>query len=156
MLFGRKPPAVAPTKQAPTPPIAPFLHTNGCGDFTLLARSAWEDLRGYPEFPIFSMNIDSLFCFTAVAAGLQEVELTTPMRVYHIEHGTGSGWSPSGEAALRARIARSGIPWLENPTVMHWAAQMTAFNTPMIFSPADWGLAQLPLPEHSVTPSLNP
>ncbi len=34
------------------------LHTNACGDFTLLARDDWFRLRGYPEWPIFSWHID--------------------------------------------------------------------------------------------------
>ena len=28
----------------------PTIHTNACGDFTLLARKDWEDLHGYPEY----------------------------------------------------------------------------------------------------------
>src|SRR5206468_1543185 len=26
------------------------LHVNGCGDFQLMAREHWDQLRGYPEF----------------------------------------------------------------------------------------------------------
>jgi hypothetical protein len=43
-------------------PGAPRMHTNACGDFTLLARRQWHKLRGYPEIPIWSMHIDSLLC----------------------------------------------------------------------------------------------
>src|SRR5207245_140458 len=32
------------------------LHLNGCGDFQLMARENWLELRGYPEFETFSMN----------------------------------------------------------------------------------------------------
>src|SRR5262249_37142431 len=38
----------------------PLLHTNACGDFTLLSRDAWFRLRGYAELDVFSMHLDSL------------------------------------------------------------------------------------------------
>jgi hypothetical protein len=68
----------------------PKLHTNGCGDFTLLSREAWHTLRGYPELPIWSMHLDSLFCYTADAAGYREEVLPGPARMYHLEHA--SSW----------------------------------------------------------------
>ena len=36
----------------------PILHTNGCGDFTMMSRADWFALRGYPEWQVFSWNID--------------------------------------------------------------------------------------------------
>src|SRR5262249_16517582 len=47
----------------------PLLHTNACGDFTLMAACHWWDIRGYPEFEIYSFNIDSLGCHMAHHAG---------------------------------------------------------------------------------------
>ena len=37
-----------------------LLHTNACGDFTLLHRDVWFALRGYPEWPMYSMHLDSV------------------------------------------------------------------------------------------------
>ncbi len=37
-----------------------WLHTNGCGDFTLLSRDDWFRLRGYAEWPIFSWHLNLL------------------------------------------------------------------------------------------------
>ena len=82
-----------------------FVHTNACGDFTLMAREHWFDLRGYPEFDLFSMNLDSVLCVAAHHGGAREQMLAEPMRIYHIEHGTGSGWTPEGQAKLFERIA---------------------------------------------------
>jgi hypothetical protein len=128
--------------------IAPLLlHTNGCGDFTLLARRHWFDLRGYPEFDLFSMNLDSVFCIAAHHGGARQKILAEPMRIYHIEHGTGSGWTPEGQARLFARLAASGIPHLENDEVLRWAAQMQWLNSPMIFNRENWGLADVELKE---------
>ena len=126
---------------------AEFLHTNACGDFTLIARDNWFDLRGYPEFDLFSMNLDSVFCFAAHYGGAREEALAEPMRIYHVEHGSGSGWTPEGQAKLFARIAASGLSFVDNDEVLTWAAQMRHLNAPMIFNREDWGLAEFDLEE---------
>jgi len=123
------------------------LHVNGCGDFQLLARAHWHELRGYPEFETFSMNIDGLFSYIADAAGIQEEALAMP--IYHLEHEVGSGWSPEGEALLRRRIAERGITWLDASTVYIWAAYMRWLQRPMIFNGADWGMAAQELAERT-------
>jgi FkbM family methyltransferase len=129
-----------------------FLHTNGCGDFTLIARERWFNLRGYPEFDVFSMNIDSVFCFAAHYGGAREEVLADPMRIYHIEHGSGSGWTPEGQKKLFERIAAKGIPILDNEEVLQWGAQMRRLNSPLIFNHEDWGLANVDFEE--TTPEL--
>jgi hypothetical protein len=128
-----------------------LLHTNGCGDFTLLSREAWFDLRGYPEFDAFSMNIDSVFCWAAHHAGFREEMLEEPMRIYHIEHGAGSGWTPEGESKLYERIARKKIPWLEYPSVISWARDMNRFNAPLVFNLGNWGLAKDEFEEREIS-----
>jgi FkbM family methyltransferase len=137
----------APPIQDVSPRCSDFLHTNGCGDFTLIAREHWFNLRGYPEFDIFSMNIDSVFCLAAHYGGAREEVLAEPMRIYHIEHGSGSGWTPEGQQKLFERIAAKGIPVLDNEDVLQWGAQMRRLNSPMIFNREDWGLTECALPE---------
>jgi hypothetical protein len=136
-----------PVDRLPIPPL--FLHTNGCGDFTMMAREHWFDLRAYPEFDLFSMNIDSLFCVTAHHGGAKETILEEPMRIYHIEHGTGSGWTPEGQKKLFDRLAASGIEYLENDEVLRWAAQMNRLETPILFNHENWGMADAELKETS-------
>jgi hypothetical protein len=128
-------------------PQLDFLHTNGCGDFTLLAREKWLDLRGYPEFDVFSMNLDSVFCFAAHYGGVREQMLREPMRIYHIEHGTGSGWTPEGQAKLFERIAAKGLMIIDNDEVLAWATQMARLKSPMIFNHSNWGLSEFGLQE---------
>jgi len=125
------------------------LHTNACGDFTLLARNDWFDLRGYPEFDLFSMNIDSVFCYSAHYGGVVEEVLRDPIRIYHIEHAVGSGWTPEGQAALFARIAEKGLGWIDYRELLDWARQMHRLRLPMIFNRANWGLAGHDFPERS-------
>jgi hypothetical protein len=136
--------AVAAMQNQPSPA---FLHTNGCGDFTLLSRERWFDLRAYPEIDVFSMNLDSMFCFAAHYGGAREMVMADPMRIYHIEHGTGSGWTPEGQVKLFERIAAKGIPCVENDEVLAWAKQMRRLKSPLIFNHENWGMADLELKE---------
>jgi FkbM family methyltransferase len=141
-------PTGTPDSSADVPPLsADRLHTNASGDFQLTAREHWFNLRGYPEFDMYSMNIDSAFCFAAQYGGALEEFLPDPMRIYHIEHGSGSGWTPDGQQKLYARLAAKGIPVLENEEVLRWGAQMRRLNSPMIFNHEDWGLGKLSLAE---------
>ena len=140
-------PGALQTSREPQPhETAPdFLHTNACGDFTLMAREHWFDLRGYPEMDLFSMNLDSLFCFAAHYGGAREEMLSDPMRIYHIEHGAGSGWTPEGQAKLFERIAAKGLSFIANEEIL--AAQMRRLGAPMIFNHEDWGMAAFELKE---------
>ena len=86
------------------------LHTNACGDFTLMSRRAWYGLRGYPEFEGFSIHLDSVLLYEASYRGLEEECVSYP--IYHLDHL--KGWSPvtlAGEEYL-ARLRQRGIPYL--------------------------------------------
>jgi hypothetical protein len=93
------------------------------------------------------MNLDSMFCFAAHYGGAREAILADPMRIYHIEHGTGSGWTPEGQVKLFERIAAKGIPCVENDEVLAWAKQMRRLKSPLIFNHENWGMADLELKE---------
>ncbi len=124
-----------------------FLHTYACGDFTLMSRERWFELRGYAELDQFSMHLDSLLCYTAHHAGATEEVLRAPLLIFHIEHGVGSGWTPEGEARLNARIAEKGIPSVTYQDALWFIAQMRSRHVPIIFNLDDWGLAALDLSE---------
>jgi len=124
-----------------------LLHTNACGDFTLMARENWADLRAYPEFDLHSFNLDSLLCYAAHHGGIKEEIWRDPLRIYHIEHATGSGWTPEGQAQLFGRLHAKGIGWLDYRELVAWAGQMRWLNSPMIFNRENWGLANLELKE---------
>jgi hypothetical protein len=128
------------------PPRVDFLHTNACGDFTLMHREHWIRLRGYPEWEAYSMNIDGFMCYAAHADGLQEVVLREPMRIYHIEHGLGSGWSPEGEQKLYERITTRGITWVSKEQVLEHARRMYR-QGPLIGNDDGWGLGRETLAE---------
>lgn len=118
-----------------------LLHTNACGDFTMLAKEKWLDILGYPELEIYSMHIDSLGCYEAYHAGLKEEILADPMRVYHIEHG--AGWTPDGEQNLFNGLTKRGIGYLTYQDYLDYVAQMRKKGGPLLFNKDKgdaWGL----------------
>jgi hypothetical protein len=123
------------------------VHTYACGDFTLMAREHWFDVRSYAELDQFSMHLDSMLCYAAHHAGAREQILPEPMRIYHIEHGAGSGWTPEGEGKMYARISQQGIQSVSYPDLVALIAQMRSLHAPVIFNMDDWGLAALIFPE---------
>ena len=129
------------------------LHVNACGDFHLMAREHWDELRAYPEFETFSMNLDGLFSYLADAAGITQQVLDMP--IYHLEHEAGSGWSPEGGAELRRRISERGITWFDANTVYIWAAYMRWLRRPMIVNAPGWGFASDTLAERTAGDRFN-
>jgi hypothetical protein len=115
------------------------LHLNACGDFTLMHRDRWAAVRGYPELPQYSMHLDSVLCTAAHFGGAREQHLPHP--VYHVEHATGSGWSPEGQVQLDARLARAGVPQMTLMELQRLAVRMRHERRPAVFNGEAWGLA---------------
>ena len=118
----------------------PPLHLNGCGDFTLLHRGHWFNLRGYAELEMYSMHLDSLLCTAAAVSGLKEVVLQDPMRIYHVEHGSGSGFKPENVQALNNRLHKSGIPQMSMTDFHRYAIEMRRNAKPILINDDQWGL----------------
>jgi hypothetical protein len=119
----------------------PSLHTWACGDFTLTSREIWSALRGYPEWQMFSMYLDSIVLVQAYHAGVGMAVLQPPRVVYHLEHGSGSGWTPEGAKALAQRLDAAAIPFLKGGAYDRLARQI--LRKPKGFHPFnadDWGL----------------
>lgn len=105
-----------------------YLHTNRCGDFILMSRARWLDLRGFAEADLPSEHVDALLCYAAHHAGAREELLQDPLRVYRLPEDSASEPTPGAEwqAALHGdRI------WL--------IRQMRALHTPVIFNTERWG-----------------
>lgn len=127
-----------------------YLHTNACGDFTLMSRDAWFSIRGYPEFEAFSFNIDSIGILAAHYAGYEEVALLPPCVCFHIEHGVGSGWTPEGEKHLFNRLEKAEILNPEWPVLMPLVDEMRKEERALEFNNVSWGLAHIELPERTL------
>jgi hypothetical protein len=132
----------------------PRLHTSGCGDFMLASRELWNAIHGYPEWPMFSWHLDGLGLFQAYAAGAEMVNLQPPKLAIHLEHSSGSGWTPEGSESLFSRLDRSGVPYLSTNAYRRWARKLVRNGRgAAAINRDDWGLASFDLPE--ATPAVS-
>jgi hypothetical protein len=64
------------------------LHTNACGDFTLMSSAYWHLLRGNAlDQTVLTLDIDSLALHAAAALGINEVRWSDDCRIYKPVHG---------------------------------------------------------------------
>lgn len=107
------------------------LHRNASGEFFLMHRDRWHDLRGYTELSTRGHG-DSLLCWTAASAGLEQVILNPPARLFH---------QPHGRAAASNWPATDWRPW--------YARYLECRRTgeALITNAEDWGLRDEALPE---------
>lgn len=123
----------------------PILHTNACGDFTLMSRKYWERTFGYPEFPLRAMKLDGLLCYAAYYTGAKEIVLREPMRIYHLDHPA------RGDGAEAALSERQSAPYLDIQVTRSQykvlVEQMRRTKNPIIFNDQNWGLVNISLPE---------
>jgi hypothetical protein len=139
-VSSEQPPLEEAIPEEPPVPLLPSLHTNACGDFTLMSRADWFAIRAYPEWEIFSFHLDSMLMFTAYYAGMEEVILEDPMRTYHIEHS--SGWTPEAERSqtLNKRLKKLKIPQLSMEQLTTLSVLMQQLEKPLIFNEENWGM----------------
>ena len=124
--------------------VIPKVHTNACGDFTMMARKCWEKLHGHPEIPIYSLHIDSILCYMAIAMGLRQVILKKPLQIFHIEHE--NSWvTLSPEKKLSFFVEK---PWIPLEVLKGIRRHMFKNKKPLDLNDEDWGLASMDLQEH--------
>ncbi len=121
------------------------LHTNACGDFTLLSIVDWNNLKGYPEWNIFSWHIDGALIFQANQNGLKEVVLSKRKVIYHIDHS--SGYSTEGGEELFRRLDSKKIPYLSNQALAQIVSEMKNFKGKVVYNGENWGMADRLLDE---------
>lgn len=114
------------------------LCTNACGDFQMMHRDHWHDLRGYYEADLFSIHIDSLFEYHAVCNGFKEFVYEPPKVVYHVEH-TG-GWTPGIEQSKEYnRMNDTKIKKLDYETFLNIVSMMEKTPPPFQYNSENWG-----------------
>lgn len=88
------------------------LHTNACGDFLLMSRERWHEIRGFPlDGTVLSLDCDSMVMHAAVALGQHEVCLPAGCRVYKGVHAR----------LFSSRITQVFTPWQERlEAVLTW------------------------------------
>ena len=129
----------------------PLLHLNACGDFQLMSRNDWFNIRGYPEFDMYAMHLDSILASQAHSFGIQEVYLPDPLRIYHIEH-PGSGWSPEQKTDPKFTpvFQNNTLKKLSDEELNMLRIDIHGSSTPTTFNSHNWGLGELDLPEQVI------
>jgi hypothetical protein len=124
------------------------LHTNACGDFTLLSKKDWFKLRGYPEWPQYSWKIDSVLLYQCYYNRIKMHNLPPSYAIYHIEHG--SGWTPEGEKRLFSGLQEKGIPYMDDRALQKEIENQKTLckkGVYITYAPENWGLSNLDLVE---------
>ena len=108
--------------------IKPPNYSNASGDFLLLDRDSYLELRGFNEvYRVAKIHIDSNFCLKALSSGLTLTPLDAP--VYHLGHGTFNGQV----SRYADRLAEA--PWGD-----------TRWNSEVVYdNDRDWGLWRAPV-----------
>ncbi len=143
-------PATVAESEPVEEPILPQLHLNACGDFTLMDREHWFALRGYPEFEMHGLHLDSILCFAAHYRGLKERVLGNGMRAYHIEHTRTWFHDVAPETFVDHGNAEQ-IPKLSFEQLVSFGLLMKQLKRPLTFNEDSWGLGNLDLPEIEIT-----
>lgn len=121
------------------------VHTNACGDFTLMSRDTWLKVGGYAELPIHGYNLDGLLCYSALAAGVQPVNLKKSQCIYHIEHEL--SWTPNQAERLHTHLADKEIPIMSDTEYQNLIDIMLKTNQLVRFNDDTWGLVNETLDE---------
>ena len=107
--------------------IKPPNYSNASGDFLMLDRDSYHELRGFNEvYRVAKIHIDSNFCVKARSYGLTLTPLAAP--VYHLGHGTFNG------QISRYASRPADAPWGDT----RWNSEVVYDNDP------DWGLWRAP------------
>ena len=123
------------------------LHTNASGDFTCMARTKWHELRGYWEFTGFPAFVDGLLCHGAKFSGLEERILSADACIYHIEHGTGTGYAGYASGDKWKNLDIEKIPRITPENYRETAIGMARNHASAVRNGEDWGLANETLEE---------
>ena len=121
--------------------------TNASGDFLMMHRSNWLNLKGYPEI-IGSdkhgrFHVDSFLLYMALSMKLKEVRLAAP--IYHLEHERKSivaVYSPLIEAIYQYFATNQKGPFLFDSS--SWASPLDKLQDT---NSIHWGLGSIELEE---------
>lgn len=86
------------------------MDSDACGDFTLMSKVDWERIDGYLELEMYSLHIDTMALYAAIAQGIEQVIFPQEACTYHIAHG--GGWEPGNAVEqLQFYHKRPSLDW---------------------------------------------
>ena len=119
------------------------LHTNACGDFTLMSRQLWSKVRGYPaDKTTLSLDLDSLLLHLAVASGGEEICLPDACRVIKPVHSrlhslrTSQVWKPWQQKLDRYLERKYGHLWAHRARMLLDYPRRQVRHIPSVLGPS--------------------
>ena len=103
----------------------------------------WERIEGYAELEMYSLHIDSMALFSAIAQGIEQVVYPPEMCSYHMAHS--GGWE-SGNAVEQLQFyhKRPSLDWW---VVFDAGRQIVKEGSNFKLNSDDWGLRNMHLKE---------
>ena len=112
------------------------IDTDSCGDFTLMSKQDWLDIKGYPEIASHAY-VDGFACHTAAALGKKQILLPEESCIYHIEHG--GGWTTMDPMQLlEFCMQRPILDYAIYNKLVEW---IRTNGQPLPLNRDDWGCA---------------
>ncbi|MEY3198820.1 MAG: hypothetical protein RJA13_778 [Bacteroidota bacterium] len=108
---------------------------DACGDFTLMSKTDWESIQGYAELDMYSIHIDSMALWAAVAVGMEQKVLPPKSCTYHIDHA--DGWE-SSNVAKTIKFLESK-PCLDYSIVKKGGIELIELKKHWNLNSVDWG-----------------
>jgi len=116
------------------------LHTNACGDFTMIDKESFYKINGYYEFEGFSWHIDSLLLFKAYYyLKLDFINQNFP--IYHINHEPGKKYSSKGKISIK-KIKKLKLNFINDQRLLNLINNYRYNKYDKYDKKENWGLAK--------------
>ena len=125
------------------------MDSDACGDYTLMSKTDWEKIDGYLELEMYSLHIDTMALYAAIAQGIEQVIYPREMCSYHIAHG--GGWEPGNAVEqLKFYDKRPSLDWW---VVEAAGRQIVQDKSNFDMNTPGWGLNNINLEEADASAS---
>ncbi len=111
------------------------IHTNACGDFTLIDNNSWKSLRGYYEFKGYSWHLDSFLLLRAYYKNFSFKIFNE--KIFHINHKIGSGFTP-GDKELFKFLKKNKIKFITDTRLKNIKNSLKKNNN-FLINNKNWG-----------------
>lgn len=108
---------------------------DACGDFTLMSKADWEQIQGYAELDMYSIHIDSMALWAAIAIGMKQEVFHPKLCTYHIDHK--DGWE-STNVSKTIKFLESK-PCLDYSIVQKGGIELIRLKCHWDLNTEDWG-----------------
>jgi hypothetical protein len=115
-------------------------YTNASGDFILMSKEDWFDLRGWPEYDGYPVYLDGLVCHMAAVNRMEILLISEPF--YHVQHK--SFWSPT------SKLDDLGLPYHSYERYGGLVQELHQGKRAVQFNGEDWGQAGEAFKEHAI------